>query len=343
MLDDALPVQNQCTSLTVRTGRIARGLMSLATNLLSRRRVGSALLLALLPWRARAEAILYRVPPSAADPRITRFNRADNWVFFNPAASPSAEALLYLPGTAPTENGTPFDRFQAFFGTAMAAGYHIIALQYDNHPAVSQVCPRMPDPDCSGEFREKRIFGDNVTGVINDAPQESIASRLTTLLRYLDSQHPGQGWSRYLSGGQPAWGRIAVGGHSQGSGMAAYIAKRVSVARVVLLSGPWDFSMPGRVPAPWLSMPSATPPDRWFALFHAQERQAAALRNAYAALGIPAAHIRVLDRMPAEPVEPGERMDAFHVSVISDRLTPRGMAGTPAYQKDWAFLLGRST
>lgn len=343
MLDAALPVQNQCGSPTRRIGRIARGLMSLSRTLITRRRIGSAALLAFLPWRARAEATLYRVPPSAADPRITRFNRADNWVFFNPAASPSAELLLYLPGSAPSENGTPFDRFQAFFRTAVDAGYHIIALQYDNHPAVAQVCPRMPDPDCSGAFREKRIFGDNVTGVISDAPQEAIVSRLATLLRYLAAQHPEQGWSRYLAGDQPAWSRIAVGGHSQGAGMAAYIAKRVGVARVVLLSGPWDFSMPGRVASPWLSMRAATPPDRWFALFHAQERQAGALRNAYAALGIPPSHIRMLDRMPAEPVEPGERMDAFHVSVINDRLTPRGFSGAPAYQKDWAFLLGRST
>lgn len=343
MLEGALPVQNQCGSPTRRTGRIARGLMSLATALLSRRRIGSALLLTFLPWSARAEGILYRVMPSAADPRVTRFNRAENWVFFNPAASSSAELLLYLPGSAPTENGTPFGRFQAFFRTAIDAGYHIIALQYDNHPAVAQVCPRVPDPDCSGAFREKRVFGDNVTGLIDDAPQESIRSRLVSLLHYLAAQHPEQGWSRYLAGGQPAWSHIAVGGHSQGAGMAAYIAKREGVARVVLLSGPWDFSMPGRVVSPWLSMPSATPPDRWFALFHAQEREAGALRNAYATLGIPPSHIRTLDRMPAEPVEPGERMDAFHVSVINDRLTPRGLAGVPAYQKDWAFLLGRSS
>lgn len=316
--------------------------MSLLHRLLSRRAIALMLPFGFAPWQARAEATVYRIPPSEADPRITRFNVAENWVFYNRAASPAAQLLVYLPGSSPTMNGTPLERFQQFFSTATGAGYHVIALQYDNHPAVAQICPRVPDPSCAGAVREKRAFGDNVTQLIDDTPEESIVNRLTRLLQLLASRHPDQNWQRYLAGNAPNWPRLVFGGHSQGAGMAAYIAKREPLARVVLLSGPEDFSMPGRMVAPWLSMPSATPADRWFALMHAQERQAQSLRSAYAALGIPPNHIRVLTLEPAEPPGMGERMDVFHVSVVNDNLTPRGPGGAAAYRGDWAFLLGHS-
>ncbi len=316
--------------------------MSPTIRLTSRRAVVSMALFGIVPWPARAKATLYRIPTSEADPSITRFNVLENWVFYNHAASAAAELLVYLPGTSPTQNGTPFNRFRQFFRTAIDAGYHVIALQYDNNPAIAQICPRIPDPSCAGAVREKRAFGDNVTELISDTPGESIVNRLTKLLDLLARRYPAQNWNRYLPQGAPNWRRLALGGHSQGAGMAAYMAKREEVARVILLSGPEDFSMPGRVVSPWLSMPSATPPNRWYALLHARERQAAALQRAYAALGIPRDHIRVLTLTPVERPRMGTRMDAFHVSVVNDDFTPRGPDGTAAYRPDWAFLLGRS-
>ncbi len=88
--------------------------------------------------------------------------------------------------------------------------------------------------------------------------------RLVKLLQYLDVQHPDEHWGDYLIGGEPNWSRIVISGHSQGAGMAAYIAKRKAVARVVLFSSPWDYVKSSRQPAPWLSETSATPPERWF-------------------------------------------------------------------------------
>jgi predicted esterase len=315
--------------------------MDLARLKLSRRAAG-LVLLTFASRPAAAQESLMRVAPEQTDPRITRYTNADNWVFFNPAASPAANLLVFLPGTSPNRNGVPFDRFQQFFQTAISLGYQVIALQYDNNPAVAQICPRDPDPNCSAAFREKRTFGDDVTRVIDDVPPESIVNRLSSQLAFLADRFPDQGWNRYMTADGPNWDRIAFTGHSQGAGMAAYIGKRQRVARVALLSGPWDFTDPGQVPAPWLSEPSATPPDRWYALRHAQERQSAALRAAYAALRIPPSHLRVLDLPPLEGNRVGPRNDVFHISVVSDLATPRGPGGEAAYRPDWAFVLGRS-
>ena len=139
----------------------------------------------------------------------------------------------------------------------------------------------------------------------------------------------------------PDWHRIAVAGHSQGGGMAALLAKRVPVDRVVLLSGPPDFVLPSRQPAPWLATPAVTPIDRWYALYHRDEQLAPLLQRAYSALGLDPAHIRVVSLAPA--TTPGRAFpDAYHVSVVADRFTPRAPDGSPAYRADWDFLLGRA-
>ena len=193
----------------------------------------------------------------------------------------------------------------------------------------------------SARFREKRIFGDNATDVIDDTPAEAIVSRLTKLLQFLARQHPGEGWDAYLDNGAPRWNRIAIAGHSQGAGMAAFIAKRQVVARVVLLSGPVDFSNPGKVLAPWIASASATPPDRWYGLYHTHELRAGLLEQSYGVLRIPPAHVRALDSEPGAP-PPRPNGDPYHVSVISDRTTPRDSTGAPSYAGDWAFILGHS-
>lgn len=68
---------------------------------------------------------------------------------------------------------------------------------------------------------------------------ESAVSRLTAVIRYLDRRHPKLGWAGHLTpGDRPLWPRIVVSGLSQGAGMAAFIAKRFPVNRVVLFSSP---------------------------------------------------------------------------------------------------------
>jgi pimeloyl-ACP methyl ester carboxylesterase len=226
------------------------------------------------------DRVIYAVAPNEADPEVKRF-LPSSVVLFDSNVSARAPLLAFLPGTG----GDP-GRVQLFLNVAVDAGYRAIGLSYDNEPAVMGFCAGARDPSCSENFRQSRLFGGT------DTPhEESIVTRLTKLLNFLDSRHPEQDWRGYLANDNPDWRRIAVAGHSQGGGMAALLAKRVALTRVILLSGPPDFVMPSRQPAPWLAAPAVTPIDRWYGLYHRDETLAPLMQRAYAALGLAADHI----------------------------------------------------
>jgi hypothetical protein len=112
--------------------------------------------------------------------------------------------------------------------------------------------------------------------------------------------------------------------------MAALIAKEHTVARAILFSSPWDFVNAGgqRKLAPWLALPSKTPPDRWFGGYHARENFADLLAQSYAELGIPNDHIRVFNQeLPAG--FRSQNKNPFHGQGINNQV----------YAKQWAFFL----
>jgi hypothetical protein len=283
-----------------------------------------------------ADGIVYAISPSEADPQVTRFV-ADNLVVFKNSVAKDANLLVFFPPTG----GTPANSWP-FIEVAANAGYRVIGLEYDNAISVPQVCGKNPDPACSDRFRQKRVFGDDDTKDIDDLPAESIVARLTKLLEYLDAHHLDEGWGRYLVKGKPNWSRIAVAGHSQGGGMAPFIAKKHKVARVIILSGAWDRVEATKEWAPWITAPSATPLDRWFAAYHQKESRAEAMQAAYVALKIPPDHVRVMTLEPKPGSGMNPRADLYHGSMDSPRLTPVDARGDPAYAADWAFMLGNA-
>jgi predicted esterase len=284
-----------------------------------------------MPFSARtqgAELVRYRVTPASTDSSIQRYNDP-HYIVFERSTTSAAPLLLFMPGTG----GKPV-RASDFADAAAHQGYRVIGLEYMDEPAVAQICPRNRDPKCSENFRRKRIYGDDVTDVIDDRPSESVVNRLVKLLGFLAREHPTEGWSDYVDNGQPRWNRIAVSGLSQGAGMAAYIAQRSSVARVILFSSPWDNYGPRQTLAPWLERGHGeTPTERWFAAYHEKEPTAALIARAYNALGIPRSQVRVFSLDPAAP-------GAYHPSGVANGATPRKPDGTPAYLSDWQFLLG---
>jgi acetyl esterase/lipase len=304
--------------------------------------IASALALgAVAPARSRAQTshdsaqaaalVVYRILPSSIDTSVHRFD-APHLIVFDQSIEPDAPLLVFLPGTG----GRP-ENTSAFAAVAARQGYRVIGLAYVDEPAVQQICPREPDPDCAEKVRRKRIFGEDATGLIDDRPNESIVSRLAVLLAALDRAHPGEGWSRYLSDGKPDWTRIAVSGLSQGAGMAAYIAQRTQVERVVLFSSPWDNYGRMHALAPWVRRGhGATPADRWYAAYHRSENTADLIQRAYAALQIPRDHIHAFTLEPARRVSD----NPFHPSVVGNVATPRKPDGTPAYADEWRAMLG---
>lgn len=279
---------------------------------------------------SEAGRVIECIKPSATDPAIHRFDNP-RYVIFNDNSGPGANLLVFLPGT----NGRPPGPVR-FLKEAADAGYRVISLSVNDVPAVGVYCPRKPDPDCSERFRRMRVFGDaTLDPAIDNTPAESIVNRLVKLLQYLDRKEPQRKWGDYLENGAPKWDRIALAGQSQGAGMAAFIAQREKVARVILFSSPWDFQVTSghvRTLAPWISGPSKTPPERWYGGYHEREKTADLIAQAYAALRIPRDHIRVfqLDLPPAQ--QSTDSPNPFHGQGISN----------PAYDQDRAFFLGRS-
>ena len=182
-----------------------------------------------------ANLVVQQIRPSEADPAITRFDDP-NYVVFDEQSSPESQLVVFMPGT----DGKPGNAALLLRQVA-SQGYRVIGLEYNDDPAVVHVCPQSLFPTCSGNFRQRRIFGGDVKSVVENTQSETIISRLVNLLRYLEGHDAARHWDGYLSNGEPNWSRIVVSGLSQGAGMAAYIAKRRSVARVVLFSSPWDF------------------------------------------------------------------------------------------------------
>lgn len=266
------------------------------------------------------------VRPSATDPGIQRFDSA-NYALFDVRAKSNGQLLVFLPGT----NGEPPGP-KAFLSAAADAGYRVISLAYNDDVSVAVYCPRRPNPACSGMFRAMRIYGDRTLGdaAVDNTPAESIVNRLVRLLQYLDRNHPDSGWGNYIENGRPDWRRIVVCGQSQGAGMAAFIAKQHAVARVILFSSPWDYVQRGgqRELAPWLALPSQTPPGRWFGGYHARENMAGLLAESYGVLAIPRDHVRVFaGDLPAGV--PPSAANPFHGQGLFNR----------AYAEQWAFFL----
>lgn len=276
--------------------------------------------LALVMPLADAELLRLDIKPSQTDPAIQSAD-SPHIVQFDPAKT-DATLLLWMPGTL----GSPHvPRQMNFPQFAAQQGYRLINLSYITDQAVSGICVGKNLRGyraCAEDYRRKRIFGDGGFRLIPDQPQDAIVHRFSKLLQYLKEQRKDEHWDQYLNAdGSPRWEKIAVSGQSQGGGHAAFIAKLKPVARVIMLSGGWDYSAPGEI-ADWYAKPSVTPPERWYATYHVEEPTANAMAEISRALKIPQSHVGALDK-----------------PVLGARAHGEGMSN-PAYLPWWKMALG---
>lgn len=265
-----------------------------------------------------AEITVLKIKPSKTDASIKQFD-TPHLIMYNPEANPG-KLLLFLPGT----NGKADNGLANFFKTALEVGYRVISLCYIDTPSVSVTCNGdnlAEDMQCAEAFREKRIFGKNTSSLIPDEPQDAIMNRFIKLLLYLAKHDRSGKWDNYIENGQPKWSIISVCGQSQGGGMAAYIAKKISVARVIDFSGGWDHRAKRKI-ANWYFSPSVTPMQNWFAAYNVNEPNAKTILETYNALSIPEENIY--------PLNLGVDRDKAHVDGIRN----------PSYKKIWIEMLG---
>ena len=188
------------------------------------------------PTPTSAASIERDILPASTDSTLVA--NLDPHVAINPSSAVAARGKLFvmLPGTG----GIP-GRSRLILRLGAARGWHAIGLTYPNGDGVGELCATSPDADCIARVRREIITGADASDRITMTPANSIAGRLTSLLRILDTRFPAEGWGRFLRAGAPDWSLITVAGHSQGSGHAAFLAKLVTLNRAALFSGPGEF------------------------------------------------------------------------------------------------------
>ncbi len=288
------------------------------------------------------------IPPVATNPAISTY--LDNHVAINPepAAVAKKNLFLFLVGTG----GRPENQ-QLILRTGAARGYHAIGLMYPNTPSVGSLCGNSLDPEAFWDVRREILTGQDLSSLVAIPSTECVEQRLVSLLLYLSTNFPSEGWSEYMVGMQPDWSKITVSGHSQGGGHAAVLGKLYSVSRVVCLSSPADWQNIPNAPATWYARVGATPRGRFYGFSHLQDELVpwAQLVFIWASMGLSAFGSSVsVDAMSAPyagshqlttnishapaPLYPAP----FHSATVVDLVTPKLADGSPAYMPVWSFL-----
>ena len=151
---------------------------------------------------------------------------------------------------------------------AASIGLDVISLSYPNNVATASL-GTSSDALVFDYYRDEICFGNPVSSVVSVDVPNSIETRATKLLIYLKNTYPEQNWGQYLTTSNTLqWSSIILSGHSQGSGHACYLGKKRSADRVIMFSGPNDYSTYYSTPANWLTQSGLTPLTRYFSLLH---------------------------------------------------------------------------
>lgn len=177
----------------------------------------------------------------------------DNTITIN-TVSQNNKLFLFLGGT-----NSNTSNYNALVNLAADIGYDVINLSYLNGTAAASLSGNS-DSLIFNKFRQELCFGTPVCDDVTIDSLNSIYQRTVNLINYLDVNYPSHNWGQYLSSPTTLnWNKIALGGHSQGSGHAAYLAKQFPVDRVLMFSGPNDYHNIHLRSANWLRTPGITP------------------------------------------------------------------------------------
>jgi hypothetical protein len=115
-----------------------------------------------------------------------------------------------------------------------------------------------------GLVRLEAATGRDVSDQVTIPQADGMMERTRVFLSWLARENSEGQWDQFLSGDGTAvrWDRVIIAGASHGSTTAARFAKEVRCGRVVMLCGPRDQDQD------WQSLPSATPPERFFGFSH---------------------------------------------------------------------------
>lgn len=174
--------------------------------------------------------------------------------------SPVNKLFLFIGGTGSSSSKD----YNALRLHAANLGFHFINLSYLNSVAAASLA-NSNDPLVFDKYRQEVCFGTPISNDVTVDSLNSIYTRTLKLIKYLDVTYPSQNWGQYLASPSSInWSKVIVGGHSQGSGHACYLAQQYLVERVLMFSGPNDYSNFFSAPANWLNQAGTTPINRHY-------------------------------------------------------------------------------
>lgn len=314
-------------------------------------------------------AVQWSVNPKATDPAIADDPSAPH-VAYAPTTTARGRLVVFLHGT-----GSSPQAYTEVAKALQADGYHVIALRYRATVGTQAACPdsaASSDPDCHRAFRSEVVYGQGVAdpdGGAYDHPAvtvsaaNSVTNRLLKLVEYLRTLAPLSGWEQFQqrTGGDcdledPTygacdlrWDHVAAMGHSQGAGVALYLAKHHPLDRVGMLSGTYEaFHLGGGSyqPAEWIAEGGLdVPAARIGALVHTADYGIGYFRAVQDTLGVAGPETSVTSSSPpyggsgrlvtsASSTCPWESVPS-HLSTAVDACTPNGL-----YDAAWRHLAG---
>ncbi len=283
--------------------------------------------LALGQVKLHAQLKVLRIAPEQTAADIATIH-GPHIAVYNPSVASSHRLFVFLVGTGgKAENSLTIDSAFASWG------YHAVSLDYEN-TVPAAICVHSADVACFDNFREAIVTGAAVSTKVSVNRANSILSRLQKLLVYLLQHDSEGGWGEFVADGQPAWSRIVIAGHSQGSGHAAYIGKMFRVDRVLMFSGPQDYLEDFDKPAPWQARAGATSPSRYFAFLNANDPFNVRHQIANCAV------LMGLKNPQPVMVDSGKEIRGHGQILVNDlTMGPHGSTLRPRFENVWKYMV----
>lgn len=184
----------------------------------------------------------------------------DSHMIVRNTISNNDKLFLFIGGT-----GSETKNYRQIAEFAGDLGFDVINIAYPNSVAAASLA-NSSNNLAFDNYRQEICYGTSLSPVVNVDSLNSIYIRAVNLITYLDITYPSQNWSQYLNSSSTLnWSKIVVGGHSQGAGHACFFGKHDTPERVLMFSGPNDYSNYSSQPANWLGIAGNTPIDKYYA------------------------------------------------------------------------------
>jgi hypothetical protein len=236
---------------------------------------------------------------------------------------------------------------QPLFDRTSSYGLHSIQVHYARGWFGKLYSGKPPKDDLFlSKVRLEAATGQDFSDAIDIPKPDGMMERAHQFVLWLEKENPQGDWKQFLStdGKGLDWEKVIVCGASHGATTSARFAKHQKVARVVMLCGPRDqFDT-------WQSLPSATPPERFFGFSHVLDLgwKDDHYPRSWQLLGLPKFG-PVVDVDQASPpysntrrlittADVGKNPDHAHNAVSPGKNSPKDKSGDYLYEDVWRYL-----